>query len=396
MARRLILLAVLFLIAMAIITAFVWTLPAPQPEGESVGSPTLARDGAFGFPQGEAQVLFDDPNLRVSVFNDAQHLFVQAIVWSDGDDALGETNDGRAIGDRSYLEIDVDADAALTPNVDRRYWLDLWPHRLGLYYQIKQGRGRSSHILDDSEGRGSIRYVDTGRGTVARVDSFLIPLSEIGRETGDPLRLAYWARSESPDLILNSLGIRDTDPYAIGTLPQRSHHAITLAERQATLDPTQVPRGRGDAAAAEKPMKPLPQVGSTPPEFTAADWINADGPQTLANLRGQVVLIDFWTTACADCVNLIPHLNDLHECYASGGLRILGFTNQSRRGIESFLQRKQAIGYTIGTGSNLDTEYGVRKLPYAFLVGRDGRLLWHGRPTSADIESRVVAALGTE
>jgi thiol-disulfide isomerase/thioredoxin len=398
MVRRLTLITVTLVIAVVIIVAIVWTLPAPdggdQPN-ESVSSPSLARDGAFGFPQAEAMILFDDPNLRVSAFSDARFLYVQAVVWADGDDAPGETEDGRAIGDRSYLRLDVDADLADTPDVDRVYSLAPWPSRRGLHYQVARGGGAMTHLQRDSQGRGAIKYVGAGNGARARVDCFLIPLSEIGRQPGQTLRLAYWTRSPSPDLTLNSLGVPSGDPWDGRTLPRQGYHLVTLAERRTSLDPMQVPGGRDETAAASaNPDKALPRLGATPPEITAADWINADGPQTLGRLRGQVVLIDFWSTSCGQCLEQIPHLNELHERYGPRGLRILAFTAQSRRGIEWFMQnQQQPIAYTVGTGSDLKSEYGVPNVPYAFVVGRDGRLLWHGRPSSADMENRLLAAL---
>jgi hypothetical protein len=85
----------------------------------------------------------------------------------------------------------------------------------------------------------------------------------------------------------------------------------------------------------------------------------------------------------------------MQEKYGPRGLRILAFTHQSRNGIERYMQAKeQAIHYTIGAGSQLKVEYGVQNVPYAFIVGRDGRLLWHGPPTSRELESRVLSALG--
>ncbi|MHC4220331.1 MAG: hypothetical protein ACYSU7_17945, partial [Planctomycetota bacterium] len=181
MERRLTLIAVFVLIIVVIIAAIVWTMPLRQRSDEAALSPDLGRDGAFGFPQSEATVLFDDPNLRASVYNDDWHLYVQAIVWNDADQTLGETSDGRVIGDRSYVHLDVDANTDVTPAVDRVYSVNLWPHRQGIHYQVHLGQERRTHLKTDSEGRGSIRYVDTGHGTVARVDNYLIPLSEIGR-----------------------------------------------------------------------------------------------------------------------------------------------------------------------------------------------------------------------
>lgn len=52
-------------------------------------------------------------------------------------------------------------------------------------------------------------------------------------------------------------------------------------------------------------------------------WINAE-PFTLASLRGKVVLIDFWTYTCVNCIRTFPFLRDWHEKYADKGLVIVG------------------------------------------------------------------------
>jgi thiol-disulfide isomerase/thioredoxin len=395
MERRLTFIAVLVLVVVVIIAAVMWNRRmGPGPEGP-VAPAGLARDGAFGFPQADAQVLFDDPNLRVSFFNDAQFLYLQAVVWNDAEDTLGETEDGREIGDRSYVHMDVDANMEISPNVDRIYSVNMWPHRQGLHYRVHLGGNRTAHVSDDSGGRGSIRYVDTGDGSVARVDNFLIPLAEIGRRPGETLRLAFWASSQGPPLIVNSLGLRNTDPYTGHSMPRESYHQITLAERAAVLDPGLVPAGRQDVP--ETPLKPIPALGTVPPELLAEEWVNADTPPSLSDLRGQVVLIDFWTSTCGTCISLIPHLNEMQEKYGPRGLRVIGFTHQSKRGVEWFMEaRQQPIHYAVGAGSDLKVEYGVKSVPYAFVVGRDGTLLWHGSPSTGVLDSVVVTALSAQ
>jgi thiol-disulfide isomerase/thioredoxin len=60
------------------------------------------------------------------------------------------------------------------------------------------------------------------------------------------------------------------------------------------------------------------------PDFTGIDgWLNTT-PLTLADLRGKVVLIDFWTFSCVNCVRTIPHLQVLYNDYRSDGLVIVG------------------------------------------------------------------------
>jgi cytochrome c biogenesis protein CcmG/thiol:disulfide interchange protein DsbE len=60
------------------------------------------------------------------------------------------------------------------------------------------------------------------------------------------------------------------------------------------------------------------------PDFTLA---SVDGKTiTLSQLRGKVVLLDFWATWCAPCRLAIPHLNNLHKAYRERGLEIIGLS----------------------------------------------------------------------
>ena len=64
---------------------------------------------------------------------------------------------------------------------------------------------------------------------------------------------------------------------------------------------------------------------ATAPEFThsaVADWVNTS-PLKLADLRGQVVLIEFWTFDCYNCRNTLPWLKSIHSELKSQGLTIV-------------------------------------------------------------------------
>lgn len=60
------------------------------------------------------------------------------------------------------------------------------------------------------------------------------------------------------------------------------------------------------------------------PELTGlGTWINSP-PQTLASLKGKVVLIDFWTYGCANCIRTLPHVKRWQAEYADDGLVVIG------------------------------------------------------------------------
>jgi thiol-disulfide isomerase/thioredoxin len=356
----------------------------------------LKKQGAFGFPQEKATVPCDTRDLRVSVWSDAAHLYVQAVLWTDDDDALGETADGRPIGDWSNLSLDLDADQKPTPKVDREYMLSPWPSMPGLRYQVLLGGGAATGIQSNTKGRGAIRYVDLG-GKKVRIDSYLIPLAEIGRKPGDKIRFAYWGSSAKPPLTVNSVGFEGKGPYYSNSLPREKYHELTLADRPPSLEAQAVPNGQEDQVPLPKraALKPRPKLGGVPPEVSAKDWLNTDDAPTLDKLKGKVVVVEFWATWCGPCVAGIPHLNKLHDDHGPKGLAILSFTDQSKQGIQNFL-KGTTMKYIIGTGSELAAEYGVVGIPHAFILGRDGKLLWEGNPGDQDFDKQVQAALGAK
>src|SRR5438132_922453 len=70
---------------------------------------------------------------------------------------------------------------------------------------------------------------------------------------------------------------------------------------------------------------PVPSGGGSPaPELTNTSWLNADHPLRLAELRGRVVLLNFWVFTCGNCTRTVPSLVAYDRQYRSRGLTIIG------------------------------------------------------------------------
>ncbi len=61
------------------------------------------------------------------------------------------------------------------------------------------------------------------------------------------------------------------------------------------------------------------------PEFVGiTKWLNTDKPVTLAELRGKVVLVDFWTYTCINCIRTLPYVTKWYDTYKDQGFTVIG------------------------------------------------------------------------
>lgn len=188
----------------------------------------LRNNGAFGFPQQYAIVLCDRLDLKVSVCNNDEWLYVQAIIWQDGDDSLGKTDDGREIGDYSSLMFSFSNGSKRVAKKDRNYYLNPWPGIKGLRYTIILSENSSTALKDDSKGLGAIRYVSTSEGNRLRIDSYLVPLTEIGRKAGERIKLCYYGSSPLPEFTIHSSGSKSVHLYFNHQVPVRAYNELDL------------------------------------------------------------------------------------------------------------------------------------------------------------------------
>jgi cytochrome c biogenesis protein CcdA/thiol-disulfide isomerase/thioredoxin len=140
------------------------------------------------------------------------------------------------------------------------------------------------------------------------------------------------------------------------------------------------------------------------PEFQAIEgWINSE-PLTMQALRGKVVVIDFWTYSCINCLRTLPHVTAWYEAYRDEGLVIVGvhtpeFAFEREPGNVRRAVRDHGITYPVA----LDPDYGTwqawlnRYWPAKYFVDRRGHIRYaHFGEGDYEESERVIRRLLAE
>lgn len=124
----------------------------------------------------------------------------------------------------------------------------------------------------------------------------------------------------------------------------------------------------------------LPDFGAAP-EFTGIErWLNSE-PLTMDQLRGRVVLVDFWTYACINCIRTLPHVNRWAELYTPQGLTVVGVHTpefpfeRTTRNVEVAM-RRHGVKHPVAQDNRYGTwkAYSNQYWPAAYLIDAQGRI----------------------
>jgi cytochrome c biogenesis protein CcdA/thiol-disulfide isomerase/thioredoxin len=160
---------------------------------------------------------------------------------------------------------------------------------------------------------------------------------------------------------------------------------------------------RFDSASAA-PRAGLPVLGRAP-DFTGNDhWLNTPGerPLSLAQLRGRVVLIDFWTYTCINCLRTLPQLRAWDARYRDDGLVIVGvhtpeFTFERELDNVERAVRRNELRYAIAQDNSYATwnAWGNQYWPAKYLIDAEGRVRYthFGEGAYEETETAIRALL---
>src|SRR5450432_1564759 len=99
----------------------------------------------------------------------------------------------------------------------------------------------------------------------------------------------------------------------------------------ACLTSTAIPCVSGEVPRDAAAPFAVAAAQNTAPNFAGiSNWFNS-APLNMADLRGKVVLVDFWTYGCVNCVNTLPHVAELYAKYRDRGLVVVASTRRNSR-----------------------------------------------------------------
>jgi thiol-disulfide isomerase/thioredoxin len=127
------------------------------------------------------------------------------------------------------------------------------------------------------------------------------------------------------------------------------------------------------------------EIGAVAAPLKISEWVKGK-PVDLATVKGkQVVVVEFWATWCPPCRTSIPHLTEMQKQFPD--VSFIGVTDEESEVVKKFVTKLgDKMDYVVAiddarqTSDGYMKEFGVNGIPHAFVVDKEGRVVWHGHP----------------
>ena len=133
--------------------------------------------------------------------------------------------------------------------------------------------------------------------------------------------------------------------------------------------------GCASGNTADGAAEPASGTGKPAAELSAA-YVAGDGPKTLAEAKGKVVIVDFWATWCEPCKKSFPKLQELNVKYKASGMEIVAIsTDETTAGVAEFGKSHGAVKFPIANdpeGKNVAKKWNPPTMPSSFVVDKKG------------------------
>lgn len=130
-------------------------------------------------------------------------------------------------------------------------------------------------------------------------------------------------------------------------------------------------------------------IGKPAPELSIEKFLQApDVEIDTEQLKGKVVILEFWATWCAPCIAQIPHLNELSEAFEHEPVRFISITDEDESKVKRFLQKRKMNSWIgLDHDRSMFKEYQIRFLPTTILIDTEGRVAAITNPASINRET---------
>lgn len=292
----------------------------------------------------------------------------QANLWVDADRDRRISSEEALVGVRGSGYVEWTVELRSTPSGGAAFSYPLavvWPEGRGYVYLVGGAPRRGAFASDGQTATFVLVDGDLDGVYGTKGDFYAVDVDGDGIVYGDPDGHERFALGEGFTVEAKSYRLSQIDPVGAW---------VRLAPTGYVL-----------------PKPPL-IPGYPAPELRFPTFPGGD-PFALSDLRGKVVLVDFWATWCGPCMNELPLLLDLYAAHAASGFEIVGLSlDTSERDLRAVLTGRSVRWPVAFEGKSWDNSlaqmYRVYQIPTSYLLDRDGIIRYrdlHGNELSARI-----------